>query len=120
MYEYEAIILRVVDGDTVDADIDLGMNVHVHERLRLKGIDTPEVYGVKKDSAEYAAGMAASEFLKKLIPPGTLVKVRTVKDRKGKYGRYVADIIVSDPDDGSVINVSDHLVENGHAEVSNG
>lgn len=120
MYEYEAEIERIVDGDTVDVDIDLGLHVHVHERLRLKGIDTPEIFGVKKDSVEYQAGVEARDFLGKLIPPGTRVKVRTVRDRKGKYGRYVADVIVTDPDDGSVINVGELLVDRGHAEVSNG
>ena len=119
MYEYMAEVTRVVDGDTLDVDVDLGMNVHVHERLRLRGVNAPEIFGVKKDSPEYERGMDAMHFLVKLIPPGTKVKVRTVKDRKGKYGRYVADVLVTDPDVGTVSNVADVLVEKGYAEISN-
>lgn len=120
MFEYEGVIDRIVDGDTLDVDIDLGMNVHVHERLRLKGIDTPEIYGVKKDSPEYQDGMEAKAYLQKLIPPGSLVKVRTFKDKKGKYGRYIADVLYVEPDDGHTVNVAEALIEKGHGERSGG
>jgi micrococcal nuclease len=90
-YLYKATVIRVVDGDTVDLEIDLGMSVFVKQRIRLAGIDTPETYGVKKDSKEYAAGMKAKNRLKELIE-GKEIAVETVKDKKGKYGRYLGDL----------------------------
>lgn len=95
MYEYEAICERVVDGDTVDLAIDLGLNVWVKERVRLHGIDTPETFGVKKGSAEYEAGKKATARVQELIL-NRMVRVETIKDRKGKYGRYIARIWLLD------------------------
>ncbi len=92
-YLYKATVIRVVDGDTVDLEIDLGMSVFVKQRIRLAGIDTPETYGVKKDSKEYAAGMKAKNRLKELIE-GKEIAVETVKDKKGKYGRYLGDLYI--------------------------
>ena len=63
MYNYNATVIKVVDGDTFDLDIDLGLGVHRHERVRLNGVNTPETYGVKKESQEYADGMAAKRFV---------------------------------------------------------
>jgi len=100
MYQYQAEIQRVVDGDTYDIDIDLGLSVWVrNERVRLFGIDTPEVYGVKKDSEEYLLGLAASDFVKSLIRKGTLAVVETIKDSKGKYGRYLVVLYVRVPEE---------------------
>ncbi len=54
MYQYKAKIVRVIDGDTYEIDIDLGLSVWVRgERVRLYGVNTPEVYGVKRESNEY-------------------------------------------------------------------
>ena len=95
MHEYKARVLRVVDGDTLDVDIDCGFSVHVHERLRLLGVDTPETYGVKQDSVEYARGMKAKDFvINWLEDAGGVVVIRTTKDRftKGKYGRWLAEV----------------------------
>jgi len=92
-YLYKATVIRVVDGDTVDLEIDLGMSVFVKQRIRLAGINTPETYGVKKDSKEYAAGMKAKNRLKELIE-GKEIAVETVKDKKGKYGRYLGDLYI--------------------------
>ena len=61
-YLYKATVTRVVDGDTVDLEIDLGMSVFAKQRIRLAGINTPETYGVKKDSEEYAAGIKAKNI----------------------------------------------------------
>jgi len=119
MYEYEAEVTGIVDGDTIDVDVDLGMHVHVHERLRLKGINTPEIFGVKKDTPEYEMGMEAKAYIAQLIPPGTRVKVRTFKDKKGKYGRYIADVLYTD-DDGHLVNVAEAMIERGHGEQSDG
>ncbi|RKD86496.1 thermonuclease family protein [Mangrovibacterium diazotrophicum] len=95
MYQYQAEIVKVVDGDTYEIDIDLGLSVWVRgERIRLYGVNTPEVYGVKHDSEEYLAGKAASDFVKSIMKKGTLAIVETLKDSKGKYGRYLAVMYV--------------------------
>lgn len=111
MYTYEAKCVRVVDGDTVDLDLDLGFGVHKIDRFRIAGINTPETYGVKKESAEYAAGMKAKNRLEQLIMGKDLVVV-TNKDKKGKYGRYIADILIELTQE----NVGDMLVNEGLAE----
>ena len=111
LYWYVAECVRVVDGDTVDLMFDLGMSTHRKERVRLYGVDTPEIYGVKKESEEYAKGMQASSRVRELIE-GKRVWVRTVKDSKGKYGRYLAYIYF---EENKCLN--DLLVEEGLAEA---
>ena len=111
-YLYKATVVRVVDGDTVDLEIDLGMNVFVKERVRLARINTPETYGVKKDSEEYKAGMKAKERLEELIL-GKEIALETVKDKKGKYGRYLGEIYTTGPD---WICVNSLLINEGHAK----
>lgn len=98
-YEYKATLIRVIDGDTVDLDVDVGFGIHFQERFRLAGINTPEIHGVKKESEEYKKGMVAKEvakeFVLSFIGDKELV-IRTEKDEKGKYGRYIATILVGD------------------------
>ena len=90
MYEYRVKILRVVDGDTVDVDIDLGFGVWMHkERVRLYGIDTPE--SRTRDLEEKKYGKAASAFLKAKLQEGTPL-LRTYKDGVGKYGRILGEL----------------------------
>lgn len=93
MYHYHAIIQKVVDGDTVEIDIDLGLSVWAHnEKIRLYGINTPEVYGVKKGSPEWERGNLASEFVKQQLKEKDEVIIETIKDKKEKFGRYLAII----------------------------
>jgi micrococcal nuclease len=95
MYQYNAVIRKVVDGDTVEIDIDLGLSAWVHnEKIRLYGIDTPEVYGVKKGSTEWERGNLASEFVKKYLIENDQAIIETIKDKKEKYGRYLALIYI--------------------------
>jgi len=102
MYQYRAIIQKVVDGDTIEIDIDLGLSAWIHdERIRLYGIDTPEVYGVKKGSAEWEKGNLASTFVKEQVKENEQVIIETFKDKREKYGRYLALIYV--PLESSVI-----------------
>ena len=92
MYEYNAKVLRIVDGDTIDVDIDLGFGVWVHkERIRLEGIDTPE--SRTRDLEEKKFGLLSKEYVKSLVPVGSIVKlVCKSYDSKGKFGRILGDI----------------------------
>lgn len=107
MYEYKARMLKVVDGDTLDLDIDLGLRVHVKERVRLYGINTPELRSSNAEERE--AARKASEFLSALVSDGVLT-VKTQKDSQEKYGRYLASVINS-----AGVNVNEEMVKAGHA-----
>ena len=96
MYEYGCKITRVVDGDTVDADIDLGFSIIFQSRIRLYGIDTPESRTRNLD--EKARGKLASNFLKDSIQKASSVKVKTKLDKKGKFGRVLGSIIADNVD----------------------
>ena len=104
-YTYKATIVSVYDGDTVTADIDLGFRVWIRdEKLRLSRINTPEVRGVQRPD-----GLISRDWLRDMIL-GKEVIIKTLKDKKGKYGRYIVEIYF----DGQ--NINDLLVENGLAE----
>tara|TARA_R100001591_G_scaffold117182_1_gene135997 strand:+ start:67 stop:471 length:405 start_codon:yes stop_codon:yes gene_type:complete len=91
VYEYNATIIRVVDGDTVDVDIDLGFDVWVRsQRIRLFGIDTPECR--TRNKAEKAHGLLAKEYVQNALRLGEVYALRTRE--KGKYGRYLGEIKV--------------------------
>ena len=93
MYEYECKIVRVVDGDTIDVDIDLGFNHWIHgERIRLFGVDCPECRS--RDKEEKAAGLAAKDFVKRLLHDGGTYTLTTKE--KGKFGRYLGTIFLTD------------------------
>lgn len=96
MYEYKCNITRVVDGDTVDAEIDCGFDIIFKSRIRLYGIDTPE--SRTRDLDEKARGKLASQFIKDKIAEAKLVKVKTKLDKKGKFGRVLGSIIADDED----------------------
>ena len=106
MYEYSCKIIRVVDGDTVDVDIDLGFNHWIHgERIRLFGVDCPECRSRHKD--EKAAGLAAKNFVKGLLHDGGTYTLTTRE--KGKFGRYLGVIMLSDNTSVNAALVSEHL-----------
>ena len=108
MYEYRCKILRIVDGDTVDVDIDLGFGVWIHkERVRLAGIDTPE--SRTRDLTEKSFGLAAKQFVKDLLPIGSQQIIKTQKDKTGKFGRILGDFIIEDR------LLTQIMVENYHA-----
>jgi len=109
LYQYKAECLRVVDGDTLDLRVDLGLNTDRRIRVRLAGIDTPETYGVKRDSEEYKLGKAATARMEELVL-GKSVIITTEKDKAGKYGRYIVTVYVED------LNINDTLVKEGHAK----
>lgn len=117
---YRAIVRRVVDGDTIDVRIDQGFDNWRDERLRLFGIDTPESFGVKKDSEEYKAGMAAYDFVVALFGDAMSVEapiwLRTLKT--GKYGRYLA-LVWTEQEfvDDLEMSLNAQLVKSGHAKL---
>jgi len=105
MYEYSCQVTRVVDGDTIDVDLDLGFNIHHKCRVRLYGIDTPE--SRTRDKDEKARGKLAAKFLEDAISNGNQTLIQTkLKDSKGKFGRVLGSVIV----DG--ININEKMVEN--------
>lgn len=108
MYEYNCTIKRVVDGDTVDIDIDLGFDVVLsNQRVRLYGIDTPE--SRTRDLVEKKYGKAASRFLEKSLEKGARIKTR--KDAKGKYGRILGEFIVYDAETDSYRSVNQIMID---------
>jgi len=105
MYEYSCQVTRVVDGDTIDVDLDLGFNIHHKCRVRLYGIDTPE--SRTRDKDEKARGKLAAKFLEDAISNGNQTLIQTkLKDSKGKFGRVLGSVIV----DG--IDINKKMVEN--------
>ena len=95
MYEYSCTIDRVVDGDTVDVDIDLGFGVWLRkERVRMYGIDTPE--SRTRDLVDKKYGLAAKGFVLEFLPVGSTQTLRTKKDDKGKFGRILGEFVVYD------------------------
>ena len=109
LFHYRAHVTAVYDGDTCTADIDLGLGVWLRgEKLRLNRINAPELRG-----ADDAKGKAARDYLKSLVD-GKDVLLQTIKDRREKYGRYLAEIWLEQKD-APPLNVNDALVAAGHA-----
>lgn len=124
MYEYRVNIKRVVDGDTVDVDIDLGFGVWLRgERVRLYGIDTPE--SRTRDKVEKKYGLLAKDFLKYNLrsKEGTII-LKTHKDGKGKFGRILGEFIRIENDGHPVyeerINLNQLMIEQHHAVAYHG
>ena len=111
-YEYNCKINRVVDGDTVDVDIDLGFGIVLtDERVRIMGIDTPE--SRTSDKVEKVFGLAAKERLKELLGKEAILKTEINKDgedMKGKFGRVLGDFLTPEGE-----RVTKILVNEGHA-----
>lgn len=94
MYEYSAKMIYVVDGDTVDLDVDLGLDIHHLLRVRLLGIDTPELHSSIPEEREKAkqARLFLQEGLMQSDVSSKSLTIKTEKDRTEKYGRYLATI----------------------------
>lgn len=105
MYNYKAEIISVYDGDTFTFKVDLGFSITITEKLRLYGVNTPEVRGKEK-----LEGKRVRDYVRELIL-GRTVMIKVYK--KGKYGRYIAKVILDDYD------LSEHLVSLGMAKFVN-
>jgi micrococcal nuclease len=111
MYEYHVKnITNVVDGDTIDVDIDLGFDISFSSRVRLAGIDTPE--SRTTDKAEKVLGLEAKEYLKKKLKDAKSIIIKTEKmDSSEKYGRILGWLYVND----DTVSVNDHMINDGYA-----
>ena len=111
MYEYRVKkVLKVVDGDTIDVDIDLGFDISFTSRVRLAGIDTPESRTTDKE--EKVLGIEVKDRLKHLISTANTVVIRTEKpDSSEKYGRILGWLFL----DGAEKSVNEALIADGYA-----
>lgn len=112
MNEYEVTIVKIVDGDTVDVDIDLGFGITLRdERVRIMGIDTPE--SRTSDKVEKVFGLASKQRLTELLNDNPVLITfddKKGEDMKGKFGRVLGDFKTPDGN-----KVTDILIEEGHA-----
>jgi micrococcal nuclease len=121
MYEYYCKIVKVIDGDTVDVDIDLGFGVWLKkERVRVNGIDTPE--SRTRDKEEKKFGLISKNRVKQLLPVGSTQILKTESDRngedkKGKFGRILGDFVFTKSVDGGRLTdrLSDVLIDENMA-----
>lgn len=111
MFEYYVKkVTKVVDGDTIDVDIDLGFDISFSSRVRLAGIDTPE--SRTTDKAEKALGLEAKAYLKHAIDSAKSVVIKTEKiNSSEKYGRILGWVYL----DGDTISINDKMINDGHA-----
>tara|TARA_B100000035_G_scaffold300149_1_gene295502 strand:+ start:390 stop:800 length:411 start_codon:yes stop_codon:yes gene_type:complete len=107
MYRYKVSVTRVVDGDTVDVDIDLGFGMtYKKQRVRMKGIDTPE--SRTRDLEEKKFGLASKEFLKGQLKDQ---EIELVSHDKGKFGRILGELFVGS----SAYSINKIMIDNHHA-----
>ena len=92
MYQYEAKMIKVVDGDTMDFEVDLGFKIKHVIRVRLKNIDTPEMYRPRNAAEKKHGREAAAHVTRHFL--GETGRLTTHKDKKGKYGRYLAEFTI--------------------------
>lgn len=120
MYEYKAKLIRVVDGDTIDAEIDLGFKVYIKERIRFAGIDTPE--SRTRHKHEKSWGLAAKcRVIDLLESKDTEFTLTTELQKKGKFGRILGTVILADGTSLSEILLSEKLAipyEGGNKDES--
>jgi len=111
MYEYHVKnITNVVDGDTIDVDIDLGFDITFSSRVRMAGIDSPESRTTNK--AEKVLGLEAKDYLKKKLKDAKSIIIKTEKmDSSEKYGRILGWLYIND----DKVSVNDHMINDGYA-----
>ena len=109
MYEYRATLLKIVDGDTIDCDIELGFGVVLsNQRIRLYGIDTPE--SRTRDLEEKKCGKLAAKYIQDHIQVSTTFTLRTRLDGKGKYGRILGELICFIPEFDREMSINDAMI----------
>ena len=117
MYEYRVKIVKIVDGDTVDVDIDLGFGVWLKkERIRMFGIDTPESRTRDLDEKKY--GLMAKDYITRLLDDEGGIVLKTHKDAEGKYGRILGELWRTT--DFADTSINDLMIKNHHAVAYHG
>lgn len=111
MYEYRVKkLINVIDGDTIDVDIDLGFDISLLRRVRMAGIDTPE--SRTTDKAEKVLGLEAKDYLKKMMKDAKTIVIKTeLPDSSEKYGRILGWVYV----DGATKSINEQMIEDGYA-----
>ncbi len=106
MYEYRAYVTKVYDGDTITVDIDLGFGVlFKNQKIRLHGINTPEIRGEFKEDGKKVRDLVRQRILEKWVT------IKTYRDKKGKYGRWLAVVYELEVDE----SINEWLLSEGHA-----
>lgn len=108
--EFKAELVRVIDGDTIVVNIDLGFNIFIIQRCRLLGIDSPEIVGESKERGKEVK-KEVEDILKTSVGP---LIIKTHSSKKDKYGRFLAEVAYVDSL-GSKVNLNEYLVELGFA-----
>lgn len=116
-FTYRAYLKKVVDGDTFDFQVDLGFRTYKRIRVRLRGVDVPEIWGVKKESDEYQKGQSIKNLAEKWMKTSVEeadVDYLTLKtyEETGKYGRWLGDVCVEGKDQ----SLGDRLLEEESVE----
>ena len=112
MYEYRCTVVKIIDGDTVDVDIDLGFGVWMKkQRIRMYGIDTPE--SRTRDLVEKKYGLAAKEFLTGMLDDEAGITLKTYKDKEGKFGRILGELWRNT--DFADQSINEYMIEKHHA-----
>ena len=111
MYEYRVKkLINVIDGDTIDVDIDLGFDISLLRRVRMAGIDTPE--SRTTDKAEKVLGLEAKEYLKKMMKDAKTIAIKTeLPDSSEKYGRILGWVYI----DNASKSINEQMIEDGYA-----
>lgn len=111
MYEYRVKkLMNVIDGDTIDVDIDLGFDISLARRVRMAGIDTPE--SRTTDKAEKVLGLESKEYLKKMMKDAKTIVIKTeLPDSSEKYGRILGWVYI----DGATKSINEQMIEDGYA-----
>jgi len=119
MYEYNAKVIKWVDGDTVDVDIDLGFGIiYANQRIRLHGINAPETR--TRDLAEKEKGLIAKEYVNRMAPVGSEIILKTHLDKKGKFGRILGEVLIHQERPGvpdTYLNLNSHMLQEGIVRV---
>jgi len=108
-------ITKVIDGDTIDADIDLGFDISLTKRIRLAGVDTPESRTADANEKKY--GLEAKEWLKHKVENAGHILIKTeLPDSTEKYGRIIGHLFVNDQES----SLNDQMIVEGYAWTYDG
>jgi micrococcal nuclease len=115
MYQYRAKVNRIVDGDSIVLDIDLGFDAWLNNQsVRIYGIDTPE--SRTRDLDEKSRGLLAKKRVKELLKKGDIITIKTFKDKSGKFGRILAEIETVDGINIGNCLLKEHLAVKYHGQ----